>query len=71
MYSMLTGAQTGGSAIPEAVAMERATEEAKVAVPVTGVTEETTPEPEAAVAPEVIVGPHVDALLGARTEVVV
>jgi hypothetical protein len=51
--------------------MERATEEAKVAVPVTGVTEETTPEPEAAVAPEVIVGAHVDALLGARTEVVV
>jgi hypothetical protein len=71
MYSVLTGAQTGGSAIPEAVAMETSTEEAKVAVPVTGVTEETAPEPEAAVALEVVVGAHLDVLPGASTEVVV
>jgi hypothetical protein len=48
-----------------------ATEKTEVVVPVTGVTEGTTPEPEAAVAPEVVVGAHADAHLGASTEVVV
>jgi hypothetical protein len=56
--------------IPKAVAIEMATEEAKVTVTVTGVAEGTALEPEAAVALEVIVGAHVDALLGASTEVV-
>jgi hypothetical protein len=34
MYSVVIEAQAGGSAIPEAVAMETATEEVEVAVPV-------------------------------------
>jgi hypothetical protein len=50
--------------------MEMATEEAKVTVTVTGVAEGTALEPKAAVSLEVIVGAHVDALLGASTEVV-
>jgi hypothetical protein len=70
VYSVLTGAQAGGSSISEAVAMDRATEEAEVTVPMTRVTEGMAVEPEAAVAPEVVVGAHVDALPGASTEVV-
>jgi hypothetical protein len=53
------------------VAKETATEEAEVAVPVTGVTEGTTPELESASAPEVVVEAHVNAQSGASTEVVV
>jgi hypothetical protein len=68
---MLRGAQAGGSSIPEAVPTKTATEEAEVAVLVTEVTEGTTPEPEAAVAPEVVVGAHVDALPGVSKDVVV
>jgi hypothetical protein len=34
MYSVVTGAQAGGSAIPEVVDMETATEEVEVAMPV-------------------------------------
>jgi hypothetical protein len=49
MYSVVTGAQAEGSLIPKAVAMETATEEAKVTVPVVGVIEGTTPKMEAAV----------------------
>jgi uncharacterized membrane protein len=71
VYYVLTGAQAGGSLIPEVVAIETATEEAKVVVSVTGVTEGIAPEPEAAVALEVLAGAHVDAHLGASTEVVV
>jgi hypothetical protein len=71
MYSMVTGAQAGGSAIPEAVAMETAMEEVEVVVPVDEVTEGAAPDLEAAVAPEVVVGVHVDALPEASTEVVV
>jgi hypothetical protein len=51
--------------------METATKETEVVVPVVGVTEGTAPEPKAAVAPEVVVEAHVDALPGASTEVVV
>jgi hypothetical protein len=40
-------------------------------VPLAEVTEGTVPEPEAAVAPEVVVGVHVDALPEVSTEVVV
>jgi hypothetical protein len=50
--------------------MEAATEEAKVALLVTGIKEETTPETEAAVAPEVVVGAHLDALPRVSTKVV-
>jgi hypothetical protein len=50
--------------------METATEEAKVAVPVTGVTEGAAPKPESVVAPEVMVEAHVNAHPGASTEVV-
>jgi predicted alternative tryptophan synthase beta-subunit len=71
MHSVVTGAQAGGSAIPEAIAMESATEEVEVAVPVAKVTEGTVPEPEAAVAAKVVVGVHVDALPEASTKVVV
>jgi hypothetical protein len=46
--------------IHEAMAMEMATVEAELVVPVTGVTEGTAPELEAAVAPEVVVEAHVD-----------
>jgi hypothetical protein len=56
MYSVGTGPQAGGSEIPEAVAMETATEEVKVAMLVAEVTEGATPDPEAPVAPEVVVG---------------
>jgi hypothetical protein len=66
MDFVVTGEQTGGSAIPEAVAMEAATEEVDVAVLVVEVTEGIIPEKEAAVAPEVVVGVRV-----ASTEVVV
>jgi hypothetical protein len=48
-----------------------ATDEAEVAVPVIRVTEGTAPEPEAAVAPEVVVGAHAEVLPRASTEVVV
>jgi hypothetical protein len=51
--------------------METATEETEVTIPVIGVTEGTTPETEAAAAPEVVVGAHVDVLPGVSTEVVV
>jgi hypothetical protein len=71
VYFVVTGAQAEGSSIPEAVAIETATKEADVAVLMTGVIEGTAPEPEAALAPEVVVGAHVDALPGASTEVVV
>jgi hypothetical protein len=53
------------------MALETVTKEAKVVVPVNGVTEGGTPEPEAVVAPEVVVEAHVDAHPGASTEVVV
>jgi hypothetical protein len=56
---------------PEAVAMETATVEAELTVPVTGVTEGTAPEPGSAVAPEVVVEAHVDAHPGASMEVLV
>jgi hypothetical protein len=56
--------------IPEVVAMESATEEAEVAIPMTTVTEGTTPESEAAEAPGVVLGAQVDVLPGASTEVV-
>jgi hypothetical protein len=62
MYSVVTGAQAGGSTIPEAVAMEAAMEEVEVAMPMAKVTEGAVPVPEAAVAPEVAVGVHVDVL---------
>jgi hypothetical protein len=71
VYYVVTGAQAEGSSIPEVVAMETATKETEVVVPVVGVTEGTAPEPKAAVAPEVVVEAHVDALPGASTEVVV
>jgi hypothetical protein len=51
--------------------MEMATEEVEIAAPVAEVTKGTTPNPEAAVAPEAIVGVHVDALPRTSTEVVV
>jgi hypothetical protein len=51
--------------------MEMATEETEVVLPVVGVTEGTTPELEAAVAPEVVLEARVDALPGASMEVVV
>jgi hypothetical protein len=47
--------------IPEAVAMEMATVEAELAVPVAGVMDGTTPKPGSVVAPEVGVKAHVDA----------
>jgi hypothetical protein len=71
MYSVLTGAQAGGSSILEVVSMEAATEQAEMAVPVTGVTEGAAPGPEAVVAPEVVVEAHVDANPRESTEVVV
>jgi hypothetical protein len=71
MYSVLTGAQAEGFAVPEAIAIEAATKEAEVAIPVTEVTEGTTLEPEAVVAPEVVEGAQIDVLLGTSTEVVV
>jgi hypothetical protein len=43
VYSLLTGAQAGGSSIPEAVAMDTATEEPEVVVLVSRVTEGTAP----------------------------
>jgi hypothetical protein len=49
--------------------METATEKAEVAVPVTGVTEGTAPDPDAAVAPEVVLEAHVEAHSGASIEV--
>jgi hypothetical protein len=70
VYSSLIGAQAGGSSIPEVVAIKTATEETGVAVPVTRVTEGIAPEREAAVAPEVVVGAHADALPRASTKVV-
>jgi hypothetical protein len=54
MYSVLT-AQAGGSMIPEAVAMETAMVEAELAMPVTGMTDGTAPEPGSTVAPKVVV----------------
>jgi hypothetical protein len=59
MYSVVTGAQARGSAIPEAIAMETATEEVEVVVPVAEVTEGEAPDPEATVAPEIVVGVRV------------
>jgi hypothetical protein len=51
--------------------METTTEEIEVVVPVDEVTEGAAPDSKAAVAPEVVVGVHVDALPEASTEVVV
>jgi hypothetical protein len=53
--------------------METATEEVEVVVPVAAAAaaEGTAPNPEAPVAPEVIVGVHVDVLPEASTEMVV
>jgi hypothetical protein len=53
------------------MAMETATKEAEIAMVVAEVTEGTAPELEAAVAPEVVVGAHVDALPGTSMEVIV
>jgi hypothetical protein len=50
--------------------METATKKAEVAVLMTGVTDRTIPEPEVAIAPEVVVEAHVDAHPGASTKVV-
>jgi hypothetical protein len=69
-YSVVIGAQVGGSAIHEAIAIETAAEEVEVAVHVAEVTKAVVPEPKAAVAAEVIVGVHVDALPEAIKEVV-
>jgi hypothetical protein len=43
VYSVVTGAQAGGSTIPEAVAMETATEEVEVVVPMAEVAEGAAP----------------------------
>jgi hypothetical protein len=43
MYFVITRAQAGGSTIPEAVAMEAATEGVEVVVPVAKVTEGSIP----------------------------
>jgi hypothetical protein len=51
--------------------METATVQTKLYVPATGVTEGTTPEPGAVVAPEIVVEAHVDAHPTTSTEVVV
>jgi hypothetical protein len=50
--------------IPEAVAIETTTVEAELSVPTTGVMGEIAPELGAAVAPEAMVGTHVNAHLG-------
>jgi hypothetical protein len=51
--------------------METAIEEGEVVVPVAEVTEGSAPDPEAPVAPEIIVGIHVDVLPESSTDVVV
>jgi hypothetical protein len=56
--------------IPEAVAMETATEEVEIVVPVVGVMEGAVPNPEVPVAPEIITGVHVDVLSESSTDVV-
>jgi hypothetical protein len=55
--------------IPEAVAMEVVTEEVEVVVPMAGVTEGATPDPEAPVSPEIISRIHVDVLTRSSTDV--
>jgi hypothetical protein len=71
VFSVVTGAEAGGSVIPEAVAMEIATEEVEVVVPVAEVTEGAAPDPEAPVAHKVITRIHVDVLPESSTDVVV
>jgi hypothetical protein len=71
MCIVVTEIQAEGSAIPEAIAVETATKEVEIAVPVAGVTERAVPVPEALVAPEIIIGVHVDVLLESSTDVVV
>jgi hypothetical protein len=68
---MVTEAQAGGSAVPEAVAMEAATEEVEVAMSMAEVMEGTTPDPEVPAALEIITGIHVDVLPESSTVVVV
>jgi hypothetical protein len=53
---MVTRTQAEGSTIPEAVAMETATEEVGIAVSVAEVTEGAVPDPEAPVALEITTG---------------
>jgi hypothetical protein len=68
---VVTEAQVEGATIPEAVAMETATGEVEVAVPVAGVQEGEAPDPEAPVAPEVTKGIHVDVLPKSSMDVIV
>jgi hypothetical protein len=70
LYFVVTG-EAERSSIPKTMAMETATKEAEIAMVVAEVTEGTAPELEAAVAPEVVVGAHVDALPGTSMEVIV
>jgi hypothetical protein len=49
--------------------MEVVTEEVEVVVPMAGVTEGATPDPEAPVSPEIISRIHVDVLTGSSTDV--
>jgi hypothetical protein len=60
----VAGGQAGESVIPEAVGIETTTVEAELSVPTTGVMGEIAPELGAAVAPEAMVGTHVNAHLG-------
>jgi hypothetical protein len=67
---VVTGEQAGRSTIPEVVAMETATEKVEAVVPTAEVAEGATPDLEVLVAPEVIVGVHVDVLPEVSTEMV-
>jgi hypothetical protein len=66
-----TEAQAEGSTIPESVAMETATEEVEITVPVAGVPKHAVPDLEAPVATEITTGIHVDVLLESSMDVVI
>jgi hypothetical protein len=70
-FFVVTEAQAEGSTIPEAVAMETATEEVEIAVSAAGVLEGAVPNLEALVAPEVTTGIHVDVLPESSMDAVV
>jgi hypothetical protein len=71
MCFVVTEAQAKRSTTPEAVAMEIATEEVEIAVPVVRVMKGAVPDPEALVAPKITIGIHVDVLPELSTDVVV
>jgi hypothetical protein len=68
---VVTDAQVEGSTIPEAVAMETDAGGVESAVPVAGVPEGATPDPEAPIALEDIEGVPVDVLPESSMDVVV